>query len=31
MILEIRGREHANELLALAKEQGYHLKESHIK
>ena len=28
IVLEIRGREHANQLLALAKEQGYDLNES---
>ena len=28
IVLEIRGREHADQLLALAKEQGYDLNES---
>lgn len=28
VVLEIRGREHADQLLALAKEQGYDLDES---
>ena len=31
LVLEIRGQEHANELLALAKEQGYDLNESQIR
>jgi threonine dehydratase len=30
IVLEIRGREHADELLALAKEQGYDLNESNF-
>jgi threonine dehydratase len=31
IVLEIRGREHADQLLALAKEQGYDLNELEIK
>jgi threonine dehydratase len=30
IVLEIRGREHADQLLTLAKEQGYDLNESNF-